>query len=102
MLGGENVRANGQIPKGCSPTEEPNALVPRRMSKEEGRPEFTFYDGPPFATGMPHYGHILAGTIKVSQREFFIDNLLVRIHFIIEMILVDWPCAMGVWIPFSR
>lgn len=25
---------------------------------------FTFYDGPPFATGLPHYGHILAGTIK--------------------------------------
>ena len=26
--------------------------------------KFTFYDGPPFATGLPHYGHILAGTIK--------------------------------------
>ncbi|MEN9852215.1 MAG: hypothetical protein RI996_158 [Candidatus Parcubacteria bacterium] len=25
---------------------------------------FTFYDGPPFATGVPHHGHILAGTIK--------------------------------------
>ncbi|CDK28469.1 unnamed protein product [Kuraishia capsulata CBS 1993] len=25
---------------------------------------FTFYDGPPFATGTPHYGHILASTIK--------------------------------------
>jgi len=36
------------------------------------------------------------------QREFFIDNLLIRIHFIIEMILVDRPCAMGVWIHFSR
>ncbi|KAJ3241775.1 isoleucine--tRNA ligase [Chytriomyces hyalinus] len=33
-----------------------------RLSK--GRKEFTFYDGPPFATGLPHYGHILAGTIK--------------------------------------
>lgn len=30
----------------------------------EGRPRWTFYDGPPFATGLPHYGHILAGTIK--------------------------------------
>jgi isoleucyl-tRNA synthetase len=29
-----------------------------------GKPHFTFYDGPPFATGLPHYGHILAGTIK--------------------------------------
>ena len=26
--------------------------------------EFNFYDGPPFATGTPHYGHILAGTLK--------------------------------------
>ncbi|MCB1180791.1 MAG: isoleucine--tRNA ligase [Chlamydiia bacterium] len=25
---------------------------------------FTYYDGPPFATGLPHYGHLLAGTIK--------------------------------------
>ena len=30
------------------------------------------------------------------EREFFIDNLLVRIHLIIEMVLVDRPCAMGV------
>src|SRR4051812_27989696 len=25
---------------------------------------YVFYDGPPFATGLPHYGHILAGTLK--------------------------------------
>eukprot|EP00033_Pygsuia_biforma_P001035 GCRY01001180.1.p1 GENE.GCRY01001180.1~~GCRY01001180.1.p1 ORF type:complete len:1077 (-),score=340.73 GCRY01001180.1:217-3447(-) len=36
----------------------------RSLKMSEGKPEFTFYDGPPFATGMPHYGHILAGTIK--------------------------------------
>lgn len=29
-----------------------------------GAPEYTFYDGPPFATGTPHYGHILAGVLK--------------------------------------
>lgn len=29
-----------------------------------GRPTYSFFDGPPFATGMPHYGHIAAGTIK--------------------------------------
>ncbi|KAG6842135.1 Isoleucine--tRNA ligase, cytoplasmic [Blastosporella zonata] len=34
------------------------------LKLSEGRPEFTFYDGPPFATGLPHYGHLLAGTIK--------------------------------------
>lgn len=30
----------------------------------KGCPKYTFYDGPPFATGLPHYGHIAAGTIK--------------------------------------
>ena len=29
-----------------------------------------------------------------GERELFVDNLLVRIHSIIEMILVDRPCAM--------
>ncbi|KAJ3679155.1 hypothetical protein LUZ60_017166 [Juncus effusus] len=35
-----------------------------QLKLTEGRPEYIFYDGPPFATGLPHYGHILAGTIK--------------------------------------
>jgi len=37
-----------------------------RKSVEKNRynPYFIFYDGPPFATGLPHYGHLLAGTIK--------------------------------------
>ncbi|MDY0304355.1 MAG: isoleucine--tRNA ligase, partial [Sphaerochaeta sp.] len=33
----------------------------------EGRPadnEYVFYDGPPFATGLPHFGHLVPGTIK--------------------------------------
>lgn len=29
-----------------------------------GRKTYSFYDGPPFATGLPHYGHLLAGVIK--------------------------------------
>ncbi|CAM4789390.1 unnamed protein product [Rotaria magnacalcarata] len=33
-----------------------------KLSKD--RPRYTFYDGPPFAVGLPHYGHVLAGTIK--------------------------------------
>ena len=33
-------------------------------SKKSEIKSFSFYDGPPFATGMPHHGHILAGTIK--------------------------------------
>ncbi|XP_048257578.1 isoleucine--tRNA ligase, cytoplasmic-like [Haliotis rufescens] len=34
------------------------------VKQSKGKPRFSFYDGPPFATGLPHYGHILAGTIK--------------------------------------
>ncbi|OCT83213.1 isoleucyl-tRNA synthetase 1 S homeolog isoform X1 [Xenopus laevis] len=34
------------------------------LKQSKSRPRYTFYDGPPFATGLPHYGHILAGTIK--------------------------------------
>lgn len=30
----------------------------------KGQKNFSFYDGPPFATGLPHYGHILAGVLK--------------------------------------
>jgi isoleucyl-tRNA synthetase len=39
-----------------------------QLRRTEGKKEFVFYDGPPFATGLPHYGHILAGSIKVSSR----------------------------------
>jgi len=44
--------------------EEGTFKTQDKLGKERGDEEFTFYDGPPFATGLPHYGHILAGTIK--------------------------------------
>ncbi|KAK5639168.1 hypothetical protein RI129_011660 [Pyrocoelia pectoralis] len=34
------------------------------LKQSKGKPRYSFYDGPPFATGLPHYGHILTGTIK--------------------------------------
>ena len=36
------------------------------FSRNRGKPHYTFYDGPPFATGLPHYGHILAGLIDLK------------------------------------
>ena len=36
----------------------------RSVSGRDGAESFSFFDGPPFATGLPHYGHLLAGTIK--------------------------------------
>ena len=34
------------------------------LEQSKDKPRFVFYDGPPFATGMPHYGNLLAGIIK--------------------------------------
>jgi len=39
-------------------------IFKKTLGKESPKGEFVFYDGPPFATGLPHYGHILPGTIK--------------------------------------
>ncbi|CDJ59587.1 isoleucine-tRNA synthetase, putative [Eimeria maxima] len=39
-------------------------IFSKSLELAKGRKPFSFYDGPPFATGLPHYGHILAGTIK--------------------------------------
>lgn len=36
--------------------------VNERPKKDNG--EFVFYDGPPFANGLPHYGHLLTGFVK--------------------------------------
>ncbi|MEX2369004.1 MAG: class I tRNA ligase family protein [Candidatus Paceibacterota bacterium] len=41
-----------------------NNIFEKTLAKEAPQGEFVFYDGPPFATGLPHYGHILPGTIK--------------------------------------
>ncbi len=38
--------------------------IARRPDRENGGREFVFYDGPPFANGLPHYGHILTGYVK--------------------------------------
>ena len=43
---------------------EKNRIFQRSIDQRDGSDEFVFYDGPPFATGLPHYGHIVAGTIK--------------------------------------
>jgi isoleucyl-tRNA synthetase len=35
-----------------------------RRRSEADAPEYVFYDGPPFANGLPHYGHLLTGFVK--------------------------------------
>ena len=41
-----------------------NDTFQKSLDQRKDNDEFVFYDGPPFATGLPHYGHLLAGTIK--------------------------------------
>jgi isoleucyl-tRNA synthetase len=48
-----------------------NKAFEKSNELSSGRKEYTFYDGPPFATGLPHYGHILSGTIKDTVTRFF-------------------------------
>src|SRR3989344_5126835 len=43
---------------------EENKIFEKTLDKTKNGEPFTFYDGPPFATGTPHYGHLLASTIK--------------------------------------
>ncbi|WP_432979124.1 isoleucine--tRNA ligase [Dactylosporangium sp. CA-233914] len=40
------------------------ASVEQRPAGDDGANEFVFYDGPPFANGLPHYGHLLTGYAK--------------------------------------
>ncbi|MFV0251762.1 MAG: isoleucine--tRNA ligase [Beutenbergiaceae bacterium] len=40
------------------------ASIDARPAGENGSNEFVFYDGPPFANGLPHYGHLLTGYAK--------------------------------------
>jgi len=41
-----------------------NKIFQKSIDNNKDMKSFVFYDGPPFATGLPHYGHILAGFIK--------------------------------------
>jgi isoleucyl-tRNA synthetase len=43
---------------------EKNKIFEKSLSRREGAEEYVFYDGPPFATGMPHFGHFVPSTIK--------------------------------------
>ena len=36
----------------------------KSISNRDDANEFVFYDGPPFANGLPHYGHLLTGFVK--------------------------------------
>ena len=41
-----------------------NKIFEKSLQQQEKSPVFSFYDGPPFATGLPHYGHLVASLMK--------------------------------------
>ncbi|MFZ2978871.1 MAG: class I tRNA ligase family protein, partial [Candidatus Magasanikiibacteriota bacterium] len=43
---------------------EENKTFEKSVSERPENKPYVFYDGPPFATGLPHYGHILSSVIK--------------------------------------
>ena len=73
-----------------------NNIFEQTIESRHPNNEYVFFDGPPFATGLPHYGHILAGTIKDAiprymtmkgyrvNRKFGWDCHGVPVEFLIE------------------
>ncbi|MFA6392948.1 MAG: class I tRNA ligase family protein [Candidatus Paceibacterota bacterium] len=41
-----------------------NEIFKKSVEKDAPKGKYVFYDGPPFASGLPHYGHILGSTVK--------------------------------------
>ena len=48
-----------------------NNIFAKSLEQNSTKTTFNFYDGPPFATGLPHYGHILAAYIKDTITRFY-------------------------------
>ena len=43
---------------------EKESIFQKSLEQSKGSDPYVFYDGPPFATGLPHHGHLTASTIK--------------------------------------
>ena len=43
---------------------EDHDVFKKSVAQREGADEYVFFDGPPFATGLPHFGHFVPSTIK--------------------------------------
>lgn len=50
---------------------EREQIFQKSLQKKAPKGEYVFYDGPPFATGTPHYGHIVASVIKDAVPRYF-------------------------------
>ncbi len=65
---------------------EKERIFERSIANREKSKPFVFYDGPPFATGLPHYGHLLASTVKdIVPRYYSMRGFKVERRF-------GWDC----------
>ncbi len=70
--GGEELNPPTHKPKGAFALREEEVLAfwdkeqifEQTLTKDAPKGEYMFYDGPPFATGLPHYGHLLQSALK--------------------------------------
>ena len=53
-----------ELERGILDFWEKEKIFEKSVKQREGEKEFTFYDGPPYATGKPHYGHVLQSSLK--------------------------------------
>lgn len=60
----QTIERKAEVRKNCKILTEKGYEIFHKIALSKFLCRYTFYDGPPFATGLPHYGHILAGTIK--------------------------------------
>ena len=63
-----------------------NDIFKKSLEKTKNSKNYIFYDGPPFATGLPHHGHIVASTLKdIIPRYFTMKGFYVSRRF-------GWDC----------
>jgi isoleucyl-tRNA synthetase len=63
-----------------------NKIFEKSLEQTKKGIPYIFYDGPPFATGLPHHGHLLAGTLKdIVPRYFTMKGRYVERRF-------GWDC----------
>lgn len=61
-------------------------IFKKSLEKTKNNEPYIFYDGPPFATGLPHHGHLLASTLKdIAPRYFTMKGRYVERRF-------GWDC----------
>ncbi len=53
---------------------EDNQIFQKSLDRTLGKQPYVFYDGPPFATGLPHYGHILGSAVKDAFGRYYTMN----------------------------